>query len=138
MRPDLSETSAVERIARVLAGWRHSANADGMSLSASPEVEGEWPFHVDTAVALLKTLREPDADIADAGDGALWTRMVDAAIAAQGRSLPTAADSTLTDLPPIPKVRNAGEQGGPWSRADERSDESFPASDPPPASPGVD
>jgi len=133
MQDDISETAAVERIARVLAGWQHSSNAGGMSPSAATEVEQAWPEHVDAAVAVLKTLREPDAAIAQSGDGAMWTRMVDAAIAEH-----SSPASPASALPVTPEVRDAGEQSGPWTRADERSDESFPASDPPPASPGVD
>ncbi len=46
-------------------------------------------------------------------------------------------------LPPIPKVRPAGPDGMKqkpprWDETDQSSDESFPASDPPPVNPGSD
>jgi hypothetical protein len=128
----ISETLALERIARVLAGWRASANADGQSASAGPEVDRDWVDQLDPALAILKTLREPDQAMAAAGDADLWSRMVDAAIAARPR-----IDLPGNDFPALPDVRDAGH---PTLRThvDSLSDESFPASDPPPASPGVD
>lgn len=75
-----SELSAVERIARVLAGQRYSVNADGFDPSASDAVDGAWRDHIDDAMAVLRTLREPDAVMADAGDAAVWRAMVEAAI----------------------------------------------------------
>ena len=77
---NVSSRSAVERIARVLAGQRYSANADGDHRSASVEVEAEWPHFVDDAVAVLKTMREPDPQMAEAGDVEVWERMVRAAL----------------------------------------------------------
>jgi hypothetical protein len=128
-------TSAVERVARVLAAWPLSLNADGEDSSAGADVNQDWPDRVEVAVAVLKALREPDAAMAGAGDTAVWGRMVDAAIAGQaGLDLPGSA--------PMPHVREAGyaaqSSEGPWTRGDERLDESFPASDPSPAQPGVD
>jgi hypothetical protein len=76
----VSTTSAVERIARVLAGYRLSANGDGTDLHASQLVDMEWPDCVDDALAVLRTLREPDAVMAAAGDATVWERMVSAAI----------------------------------------------------------
>lgn len=126
-----SETLALERIARVLAGWHASANADGASASAGPEVDRDWASQLDTALAILKTLREPDQAMAAAGDGDLWSRMVDAAIAARARiNLPGDA------FPDLPEVRDAGHPTL-ASDTDERLDESFPASDPSPANPGI-
>jgi hypothetical protein len=76
----VSTTSAVERIARVLAGYRLSANGDGTDPHASEAVDMEWPDCVDDALAVLRTLREPDAAMAAAGDPEVWERMVLAAI----------------------------------------------------------
>lgn len=77
---DIAHTSAAERIARVIAGHRLSANADGASASAGDAVDGEWRDHLDEAIAILLTLREPDAAMAEAGDAAVWERMVRVAI----------------------------------------------------------
>jgi len=71
---------AAERIARVLAGQRASANAEGDETSASRMVEQKWRDHLMDAAAVLKTLREPDEAMAAAGDAAVWERMVLAAI----------------------------------------------------------
>lgn len=76
----VSETSAIERIARVLAGQRLSINAKGDDPSAGGEVDASWFEFRDDAVAVLKTLREPDPAMASAGDPQIWTRMVEAAI----------------------------------------------------------
>lgn len=76
----ISETSAIERIARVLAGQRMSINADGYETSAAEVVDAEWHAYVDDAVAVLKTLREPDVVMANAGDADVWTRMIVAAL----------------------------------------------------------
>ncbi|WP_326490657.1 hypothetical protein [Sphingobium sufflavum] len=77
---DVAATSAIERIARVLAGNQLSANAEGSEVHASLSVEMEWESHIETAIAILKTLREPDADMAAVGDVANWQRMIAAAI----------------------------------------------------------
>lgn len=76
----IAALSAAERVARVLAGQRASANAKGDEASASREVEQNWRDHLMDAVAVLKTLREPDEAMASAGDAAIWERMVLAAI----------------------------------------------------------
>ena len=73
---DIATTSAVERIARVLAGQRLSANAQGDEESAATHVDASWRDHLDDAVAVLKTLREPDEAMARAGDPAVWERMI--------------------------------------------------------------
>ncbi|MCM8729382.1 hypothetical protein ACFO8O_00175 [Hephaestia sp. GCM10023244] len=69
-----------ERIARVLAGQRISANAEGDAESASREVEESWKDYLPDAAAVLRTLREPDSAMAAAGDPAVWERMILAAI----------------------------------------------------------
>lgn len=76
----ISKSDAVERIARVLAGQRLSANADGVERSAGDAVNREWLEHVEDALAILRTLREPDARMAAAGDAATWERMIEAAL----------------------------------------------------------
>jgi len=76
----VSETPLVERIARVLAGRRLSGNADGLEHHASASVDMEWKERVADAHAILRTMREPDASMADAGDAEVWRAMVTAAI----------------------------------------------------------
>lgn len=56
----ISELSAVERIARVLVAERLSANAEGYEASVGDDVNAEWQRYVGQAIAVLKTLREPD------------------------------------------------------------------------------
>lgn len=80
----VSETSVVERIARVLAGQRASANAEGYLSSAGDVVDDTWREHLDDARAVLHTLREPDAEMAAAGDVGTWRAMVEAALEAEG------------------------------------------------------
>ena len=76
----VSEKSAVERIARVLAGAALSSNAEGSDPSAGEKIDLAWPEHVDQAVAVLHTLREPDEAMAAAGDVDVWRKMVEIAI----------------------------------------------------------
>lgn len=78
----VANTPILERIARVIAAQRLSANADGGDPSASDAVDMEWPDHLDDARAVLHTLREPDPAMAAAGDAAMWERMVRAALEA--------------------------------------------------------
>src|SRR5690606_9072327 len=80
----VSETSIVERIARVLAGQRASANADGYPASAGDVVDDSWREHEDDARAVLRTLREPDPVMASAGDVETWRAMVEAALEVEG------------------------------------------------------
>ena len=80
----VSETNILERIARVLAGERASANAEGDLASAGEVVDDSWREHLDQARAVLHTLREPDAAMAAAGDVETWRAMVEAALQAQG------------------------------------------------------
>ena len=77
---DVSNGSVVERIARVLAGQRISANAGGDAESAGRLVDAQWREHLMDAVAVLRTLREPDGRMAAAGDVAVWERMILAAL----------------------------------------------------------
>ena len=76
-----STTPLAERIARVLAGAAHSSNAEGSDPSAGDKVDVTWPQHMNQALAVLHTLREPDEQMTAAGDGDTWRKMVEAAIA---------------------------------------------------------
>lgn len=76
----ISNLSAVERVARVLAAERLSINAEGFEASASDEVDAEWHLYIGQAIAVLKTLREPDIVMANAGDTEVWQAMVEAAL----------------------------------------------------------
>ena len=80
----VSELTAVERIARVLAGQRASANAAGYLSSAGDVVDDSWREHLGDARAVLHTLREPDPAMAAAGDARTWRTMVEAALEAEG------------------------------------------------------
>lgn len=75
-----SNCPLVERIARVLAGAKLSANADGDNGHAAAEVDRTWRQHVNQALAVLHTAREPDEAMAAVGDAAMWRNMVEAAI----------------------------------------------------------
>lgn len=77
---DVSITPIAERIARVLAAERISANAEGTQESAGDQVDAAWKDHLPEAMAVLRTLREPDQTMAAAGDVAVWERMVLAAL----------------------------------------------------------
>jgi hypothetical protein len=81
---DVSVTPVIERIARVLAGQRLSANAKGDASSAGAAVDGAWRDHVDDALAVLRTLREPDAAMARAGDPRVWEAMILTALGEAG------------------------------------------------------
>jgi hypothetical protein len=77
---DIAATKAIERIARVLAGQHLSSNAEGSEAHAGDQVDAAWHDYRDDAVAILKTLREPDEDMERAGDIAVWQRMIAAAL----------------------------------------------------------
>ncbi|MFQ3667036.1 MAG: hypothetical protein SNJ79_13575 [Sphingomonadaceae bacterium] len=119
-----AETPVAQRIARVLAGWRLSGNAEGWKESAGPAVDREWPSHLPAALAILRAIREADGSVAAAGDGDGWTRMITAAI--------REGEAAAAPLPPAPAPAPES------SRIDRDLAESFPASDPLPASPGTD
>lgn len=76
----VSEKPLVERIARVLAGAAHSSNAEGSDPSAGDKIDMVWHEHVNQALAVLHTMREPDEDMAAAGDADVWRKMVETAI----------------------------------------------------------
>ena len=76
-----SNRPLVERVARVLAGAAHSSNAEGSDPSAGDKVDLVWREHVNEALAVLHTAREPDEAMAAVGDEEMWRNMVEAAIA---------------------------------------------------------
>jgi hypothetical protein len=76
----VSNMSLVERIARVIAGRVLSINAEGEDASASDEVDSTWRDYREDALSILRTLREPDPAMAEAGDVDNWHRMVEAAL----------------------------------------------------------
>ena len=77
----VSERPLVERVARVLAGAAHSSNAEGSDPSAGDKIDLVWREHVNEALAVLHTMREPDEQMAARGDPELWSDMVETAIA---------------------------------------------------------
>ena len=77
----VSEQPLVERVARVLAGAAHSSNAEGSDPSAGDKIDTVWREHVNQALAVLHTMREPDEKMAGAGDPETWSKMVETAIA---------------------------------------------------------
>jgi hypothetical protein len=83
---DISVTSPVERIARVIAAEALSINGEGQDPSASGEVDAVWHEEVNRAMAVLRTLREPTPEMVEAGRGVgsdpaeIWNAMVRAAI----------------------------------------------------------
>jgi len=80
----------VERIARVITGYRLSANADGAECSAADSVDGLWTAHRDEALAILKTLREPSPTMIEAGLHGEWSVMIEREVEASelGQQLP--------------------------------------------------
>jgi hypothetical protein len=77
----ISEKPLLERVARVLAGAAHSSNAEGSDPSAGDKIDKVWREHVNQALAVLHTAREPDEAMAAAGDTQVWRTMVEAALA---------------------------------------------------------
>lgn len=76
-----SNRPLVERIARVLAAASVSSNAEGSDPSAGEKVDLTWHKHVNQALAVLHTMREPDEAQAAVGDTDMWRDMVEAALA---------------------------------------------------------
>jgi hypothetical protein len=79
----VSNTSIVERIARVIAGRVASINAEGDDASAGGRVDATWRHYAEDARSILRTLREPDETMAGAGDAETWARMVNAVLEAE-------------------------------------------------------
>ena len=75
-----SVTPLVERIARVLAAAEISSNAEGSDPSAGDKIDLAWHGHLNQALAVLHTMREPDEAMAATGDSDTWTRMVETAL----------------------------------------------------------
>ncbi|HEX2763321.1 MAG TPA: hypothetical protein VHM92_05680 [Allosphingosinicella sp.] len=79
----VSNLTLVERIARVLAGRAESTNAEGDDPSAGPTVDETWHEYLGDALSILRTMREPDRNMAAAGDPQVWERMVEAALSVE-------------------------------------------------------
>jgi hypothetical protein len=83
---DISVTSPIERIARVIAAETLSINAEGHEASAGDAVDAAWTEEIARAAAVLRTLREPTPEMVEAGRAAgsdpaeIWNAMVRAAI----------------------------------------------------------
>jgi hypothetical protein len=83
---DMSVTSPVERIARVIAAEALSINAQGQDPSAGGMVDAVWREELDRARAVLKTLREPTPEMVEAGRAAggspaeMWSAMIATAL----------------------------------------------------------
>jgi hypothetical protein len=77
----VSHMSLIERIARVIAARVISANAEGGQTSAGSLVDSIWRDYRGDALSVIRTLREPDPAMAEAGDVAIWERMIEAALA---------------------------------------------------------
>ena len=77
----VSNTDVVERIARVIAARMVSSNAEGDDPSAGDRVDAIWRDYREDALSILRTLREPDPAMAEAGDVAVWENMIEAALA---------------------------------------------------------
>lgn len=76
----IAATPLAERIARVLAGLSLSDNGHGDQASASASVDRSWEKHVKDAMAVIRTMREPDPDMVRVGNEKVWAAMVDALI----------------------------------------------------------
>jgi hypothetical protein len=83
----VSNTNLVERIARVIAGRVVSINAGGDDASAGDRVDSIWRDYRGDALSIIRTLREPDPAMAEAGDVAVWERMIEAALAEAGEGV---------------------------------------------------
>lgn len=83
----VSNTDIIERIARVIAGRVVSINAGGDDPSAGERIDSIWRDYRGDAVSILRTLREPDPAMAEAGDVAVWDRMIEAALAEAGEGV---------------------------------------------------
>ena len=80
----------IERVARVLAGWHFSRNGDNNApegVAVSAFVDEHWADFRDDALAVLRTLREPDQRMLAAGNAVgggdarrTWEAMARAAV----------------------------------------------------------
>ena len=85
----VSNTSLVERLARVIAGRVVSINAGGSDPSAGDRIDSIWPDYRGDALSVIRTMREPDPAMAEVGDVEIWERMIEAAIAEAGEEAPS-------------------------------------------------
>lgn len=83
----VSNTSLIERIARIIAARMISINAEGDDPSAADRVDSIWRDYRDDALSIVRTLREPDPAMAAAGDVEIWERMIGAALAEAGEGV---------------------------------------------------
>ena len=56
-------------------------NNGGYFTSKGDKIDRAWREHLNQALAVLHTLREPDEAMAEAGDAGVWRAMVETAIA---------------------------------------------------------
>jgi hypothetical protein len=73
-------THTIERIARVLAGERFSANAEGNDPSAGGVIDNRWPEYREEAIAVLKSLRDPPPEIEQVIGRGVWANAIAAAL----------------------------------------------------------
>jgi hypothetical protein len=83
----VSNTSLLERIARVIAARVVSINANGDQASGADRVDAIWRDYRDDALSVIRTLREPDPAMAEAGDVGIWERMIEAALTEAGEGV---------------------------------------------------
>ena len=83
----VAKTNLVERIARVIAGRVVSINASGADPSAGGRVDSIWRDYREDALSILRTLREPDPAMVEAGNLEVWERMIEAALAGAGEGV---------------------------------------------------
>ena len=83
----VSHMSLIERIARIIAARVVSINAGGGDASAGNLVDAIWDDYREDALSVIRTLREPDPAMAEAGDVAVWELMVEAALAEAGEKV---------------------------------------------------
>lgn len=79
----MEQRSLIERLARHLA-------------AARPD---DWPARVEDAASILALIKEPDAAMRAAGDGAAWTAMIDAALRERWSLARPAPDDGSDDHP---------------------------------------
>jgi hypothetical protein len=83
----VSSTSLIERIARVIAARVVSINAAGQDPSAGDRVDSIWRDYREDALSMIRTFREPDPAMAEAGDVEVWEKMIEAALAEAGEGV---------------------------------------------------
>jgi hypothetical protein len=76
---DIARTSPIERIARVLAAYALSRNCEGDMDSAGEAVDALWSHHAEPRWRCSRPART-STRMAQAGDPAIWERMVQTAI----------------------------------------------------------